>query len=465
MADFSRRPDEMLKELEVVRSSLPEQAVKNFETAIASYRTWRRDALEDLLKLLEEEDDDESVRSWIDLCSTMRADAPEFFEEVLNNIQLSTDAGVVAYRWQLTLIANEARFFETLGKVNAAEVRDYLVTNRKSLRAYTEALDQKWRTIVGEGNTLQSEEKKLYDEMLAMTNRIVDEFKAMDRTYQEKVRYVGQFPLLAVEKIGGTIADLAGLPDGVGEAAEKLAEWLRQQNEAFLEGNRALQGRAANYRSLVQAEKGGVLPLFKETRRQVYEYWDKNNVERARDWMKRFQQSLESEWVTSCPTYGQQDDAKDFYKAALERVDKHLKAVEAVGKEFEEKWTGVFKGALAPKTIDELVDATTWRVNAETLVSIRTPEVVTGVLNKMDGYYEESFERPLKSLIDKADDLPNAGRQEAMQAIELARKRVEESVRDRIRAMRNDIGASLRWFESDEVKKTLDRSELESNLE
>ena len=142
-----------------------------------------------------------------------------------------------------------------------------------------------------------------------------------------------------------------------------------------------------------------------------------------------------------------------------------LKAVETVGREFEDKWTGVFKGALAPKTIDELVDSTSWRVNAETLVSIRTPEVVTGVLNTMDGYYQESFERPLKTLIDKADDLQGAPREEALRAIELARTRVEESVRERIRALRNEVGASLRWFEPDQIKKTLDRSELESNLE
>ena len=76
MADFSKRPDEMLKELEAVKPVLPDQAVKRFEDAIAKYRPWRREALEDLLKVLEEDDDDESARSWIDLCSTMRADAP-----------------------------------------------------------------------------------------------------------------------------------------------------------------------------------------------------------------------------------------------------------------------------------------------------------------------------------------------------------------------------------------------------
>lgn len=282
MSDFSKRPDELLKEMEVFKSLLPEQAVKNLQDAIAKYKSWRREALEDLLKVLEEDDDDESARSWSDLTSTMRAEAPEFFEDALNNIQLPTEGAATAYRWQLTVMANEGKFFEALGKANAAQVRDYLCANRESLKAYTETLDQKWRAIVDEGNKLQSEEKKLYEEMLAMTKRIVEEFTTNERTYQEKIRYVGQFPLLAIEKLGGMAADLAGLPDGAGEAAEKVAEWLREKNQAWLESNRTLQGRAANYRALVQAEKGGVLPLFKETRQQVYEYWDKNNLERAR---------------------------------------------------------------------------------------------------------------------------------------------------------------------------------------
>ena len=464
MSDFSKRPDELLKEMEVFKSLLPEQAVKNFEAAIAKYKSWRRDALEDLLKVLEEDDDDDSARSWSDLTGTMRAEAPEFFEDALNNIQLPTEAATTAYRWQLTVMANEGKFFEALGKANAAQVRDYLCANRESLKAYTEVLDQKWRTIVDEGNKLQSEEKKLYEEMLATTKRIIDELTQADRTMKEKISYAGTFPLLAVEKLGGAAADLAGLPDGVGEAAEKAAEYAREKLQAWIESNQALQGRAVNYRALVQAEKGGVLPLFKETRQQVYEYWDKHNLDRARDWMQRFRTSLEDEWVTACPTYGQQDDAKDFYKAAFERVEKHFKAVEDVAKQFEGKWNGVFKGALAPKTIDELVDSTSWRVNAETLISIRTPEVINKLLDQMDGYYEESLEEPLEKLKDKADDLSGEAREQTVQAVDRARKRVEESVRARIKQFQAEVGASLRWFESDEIKKTLDRSELEDNL-
>ena len=207
-----------------------------------------------------------------------------------------------------------------------------------------------------------------------------------------------------------------------------------------------------------------VLPLFKETRREVYEYWEKNKVDVARDWMTRFRESLESRWLGQLPTPGQQEDGKDFYKDAFERMEKHLKAVEAVAREFEEKWTGVFKGPLAPKTIDELVDSPVWNVNAQELIAIRTPEVVSEILENMDGYYEESFEQPLKSLESKIGDLPETARDEARRAIASARARVEEALRTRIKDLQRQVGESLRWFEPAEIQRALDRSELADDI-
>ena len=52
-----------------------------------------------------------------------------------------------------------------------------------------------------------------------------------------------------------------------------------------------------------------------------------------------------------------------------------------------------------------------------------------------------------------------------MDAVDRARNRVEESVRLRIKQFQSEVGASLRWFDSDEIKKTLDRSDLEGELD
>jgi hypothetical protein len=461
MADFSYRPMEMLKQLEPMRLTLPEATVKSFEAGIEKYKVWRRAALDDLLKIIEDDDDDESARTWSAVCSGLREDSAEFLED---NIKLDGDTSPGTH-FLLTQMAREAKFFEALGNSNAAQVRDFLVHNRASLAKYTRTLDDKWRAIVENGNKLQSEEKKLHDEMLATTRKIVGEFVVADRTVKEKLAYMAQFPLLAAKSLADMAGNLFNLPDGMGEAAAEAARYLAEKNQAWLEGNQAFMGRIANYKALVQAEKGGVLPLFKETRREVYEYWERNKVDVARDWMARFRESLESRWLGQCPTPGQQEDGKDFYKAAFERMEKHFKAVEDVAREFEAKWTGVFKGPLAPKTIDELVDSPSWRVNAEDLVSIRTPEVVTEILEHMDGYYEESLEKPLKSLEDKLGDLPEAAKEEAKRAIALARSRVEEALRTRIQDLRRQVGESLRWFEPTEIQRALDRSELANGLE
>ncbi|HEU5135417.1 MAG TPA: hypothetical protein VFU13_09775 [Steroidobacteraceae bacterium] len=460
MSSYSRRPEEMLRELAAMKPVLPEQTTKNIQAAIEKYKSWRAEALGKLLQVLEEDDDDEFAREWKDLCDEFREDASDFLED---NIKLESDVAAGTH-FVLTMMARESKFFDELGKTNAAQVRDYLAKNRQSLAEYTRVLDDKWRAIVENGNRLQAEEKGIYQEMLASTRKIVGEFVAAERTAREKMAYAAQFPLLAAEKLAGMFADLIGGLDGTGELAEQIAKWLAEKNQAWLEGNSAIMGRIANYRALVNAEKGGVLPLFKETRREVYEYWEKNKVEVARDWIAKFRASVESEWVGRCPTSGQQDDARDFYKDALERIEKHFKAVESIAREFEDKWTGVFKGALSPNAMDELIDANSARVTAEELISIRTPEVITELLEKMDGYYEESLEKPLQRLADAVDDLPETARDEARRAVELAQSRVRQSVRDRIRIMQTEIGRSLNWFQPQEIQKALDRSELADEL-
>jgi hypothetical protein len=465
MSSFDRRPEEMLRELEVLRPVLPAQAIQNFESAIAKYKAWRGAALDELLKLLEEDGGTKSALGWSDKCSTMRAAAPQHFESALNSIELGTEAAATGYRWQLTLMTNEGKFFEELGKANAAQVRDYLVKNKASLEEYTKTLDGKWRAIVDNGNKLQAEEQSIYSEMLESTRRIVADFAAAERTAAEQMVYAGTFPVMIAEKLGGPIAGFFNPPEGMGKAIELAAGHLRGKMMFWLDANRALWGRLANYKALVQAEKGGVLPLFKETRREVHAYWECNKIDLARDWMSRFRSSLEGEWISRCPTAGQQEDAKAFYNAAFERVDEHLKSVETVARLFEDTWSGVFKGALAPKTIDELVDSQSWRANADELIAIRTPEVVGDLLNKLEGYYEESLERPLNSLLDRVGDLPEPAREEARRAIEQAKKRVEESLKTRIHDMQRQIGESLRWFEPAQIQQALDRGELEGELD
>src|SRR5262245_8502277 len=151
MPDYTSRADEMLKDIEAVQAKLPEEAVKRMRQAVYEYLPNRKKCLDELLEMLGNDKEGENVaEASKNRCQSMRASIPSSFENALKNIVLSAEGATAGFGWQLTVIANEDAFFNTLATVNPAETRDFLIANRKSLREYTEALDQKWKTICNE---------------------------------------------------------------------------------------------------------------------------------------------------------------------------------------------------------------------------------------------------------------------------------------------------------------------------
>jgi hypothetical protein len=338
-----------------------------------------------------------------------------------------------------------------------------MVNNLQGMKDYTQTLDEKWRRITGEEDKLHAEEQKLYQEMLDTTKRITQELAEKEKTVKEQAGRGAQLILKGAEKGADIIEYVLDLPDGSGDAIEKAAEALGDATEKWLESNAAIQGRAANYQALVQAEKGGILPLFKETRKQVEEYWEKNGVDKAKAMIDGGKSSLDS-WLSGLPTSAQKDDAKRFYDAAYSALEARFKELESVAKDFESKWNGVFKGALAASTVDHLVESAPWRMNARTLAEIGTPALVDALIKNMDGYYELSFDESLDKLSQAVSQFPEERREEAKRAVEAVRKAAESSIRDRIKALQQKIGESLNWFQPSALEKTFSRDELKDTL-
>jgi hypothetical protein len=472
MPDYTSRADEMLKEIEAMQDKLPAEAPKKLRDAAAAYLALRKSALDDLLKILEDASTSttNTANAWRSRCDQARSGVAAPFEDALKNVVMPAEAAALGYGWQMSTKVKEEQFFSTLCNINAAAVRDYMVNNQVGLKSYTQTLDEKWRRITSEDTKLQDEEQKLYQEMLETTKRITQELAEKEKTVKEQAARGGQVILKGVEKTSGLIVEGVKqffgveLPEGTSTAIEKGAEMLGEMTKGWLEANAAIQGRISNYRSLVQAEKGGILPLFRETRKEVAEYWDRNGVEKAKGMLDGGKSSLES-WLSGLPTSAQKDDAKRFYDAAYKALEDRFKEMEAVASEFEKKWNGVFKGALATSTIDELVESAPWRMNAKTLAEIGTPALVNTLIKNMDGYYEESFDEPLNKLADAVSKYPEAQREDARRAVEAVRKSVEASIRDRIKTLQEKVAQSLNWFDASALEKTFDRGELKDSLE
>ncbi|MCP3136656.1 hypothetical protein [Pyxidicoccus xibeiensis] len=466
MPDYTSRADEMLKEIEAIQNKLPEDAARKLREAMSQYLSLRKACLDDLVKLVEDESSSNTSAAgqWRSRCEAVRSALAEPFENALRNLELPAPAAAAGYGWQMGNKVKEEQFFAALTEINVATVRDYLVANHQSLKEYSQTLDEKWKRITSETDTLQSEEQKAYQAMLQMTREIIKKFAEEERTLYEKARQAGQFVLSGAEQGLDLLGEFIPWMKGVAAVISPAAERLKQLNEFWLQTNSMLFGRMGNYQSLVQAERGGILPLFKETRRQVEEYWQKNGLERAREMLNGGKSSLDG-WLSACPTPAQKEDARRFYDAAYASLEKHLKNVEAVASEFERKWNGVFKGALSPSVADELIDGSAWRINARTLAEIGTPALVTSMVEKLDGYYEESFEEPLAHLRAQVKEFPEASRTDALRALDEVQKSVESSVRERIKALQQSVLSSLDWFRPGALEKAFSREDLRDALE
>jgi hypothetical protein len=468
MPDYTSRADELTKEIDALQPRLPEEVTKKMHQAVYDYLPLRKACLDELLEIASDQSSSnkETAGRWTGRCNTMRSSVIQPFENQLKSIT-PPEALVIVSEWQGKTVTNEDKFFSTLAGVNAASVRDYLVANQQSLKDYTQTLDEKWKKITGEEDTLHAEEQKAYKEMLELTNKVVKELSEKHKTAYEQIRKAEQevVDILKVEKAADVIMSVLEIKlPGAGAVVKSVAQTVGLFNQVWLESNPAILGRMANYQSLVQAEKGGILPLFKETRKQVAEYWEKNGIDKAKNMVSGARSSLDS-WLSSCPTSAQKDDAKRFYDAVYSAIEKHIQAVEASASEFEKKWNGVFKGALSATVVDDLVDSKEWSLNAKEFVEAGTFAVVNDLVKQMDGYYSSSFQDSLGRLKEMVSGLPEGSRAGALEAVEALRKDIESSIRDRIVAIHQQIAGSLNWFQPSAIEKAFDRSELKRALE
>lgn len=468
MPDYTSRADELIKEIEALQPRLPEEAAKKMRQAVADYLALRKACLDDLLQIASDQGSStrETAGRWTDRCNSMRSSILQPFENQLKSIT-PPEALAIVSEWQGKTVTNEDKFFSSLAGVNAASVRDYLVANQQSLKDYTQTLDEKWKKITGEEDKLHTEEQKAYKEMLELTNKVVKDLSEKHRTAYEQIRKAEQevLDVLKVEKAADVILKALDIKlHGAGSVIKSAAQTVGLFNQIWLETNPAILGRMANYQALVQAEKGGVLPLFKETRKQVAEYWEKNGIDKAKNMVSGARSSLDN-WLSSCPTSAQKDDAKRFYDAVYSAIEKHIAAVETTASEFEKKWNGVFKGALSSTVVDDLIDFNEWKMNARTFVEAGTFAAVDDLVKQMDGYYSSSFQDSLGQLKEMVSGLPEGSRAGALEAVEALRKEIESTIRDRIVAMHQQIANSLNWFQPGAIEKAFDRSELKGALE
>jgi hypothetical protein len=476
MPDYSARGAEFLREIEALAPALPPPVLASMRDLVSNYLPKRNACLEDLLRLVEDDSsgNKDNVTKWQDRCGSMRSSINGFFDKVAGSAPITEEQKARIDRWQFSAIASEDKFFSKLGSVRIASIRDYLVANRQSLTTYTGELEQKWRALVDNEKQLQSDEQRVYAEMLDRVKGSIRELAEKERTAREKAvvvaegvrrvaadsagaKVVGGFAKMLLAQIGITTSLQS-------DTIKQMAAYPAVYVDVWLATNDHILGRIRQFESLVNAEKGGVLPLFKETRRQVYEYWERNNAGRAKEMIDKGRVSLD-EWLAACATDGLRDDAQRFYNDVYSRTETHLKAVQSIARDFEARWEGVFKGALAVRTCDEFVDAAGWRTRAAELASVQLGSVAESMKAKMDGYYEESFALPLTQLKELVRDSNEPEKDEVIRVVDALITQAKTEIGNRVQQMRQEIDRTRALLEGGNFPNLLAHGDMKASME
>jgi hypothetical protein len=487
MADYTRRGKELKDAIDALQPKPPEDVAAKLRRAVDDYVALRAACLVDLINLVTDESTSnrDNAARWRDRCSTMRGAVQTPFDNASNSVSSAPDDVKTAVNaWKSVAVMNEEKFFETLSKVNVAEVRDYLVENAVKLESYTKALDERWRKITADEKGVRSEEQKLYQDMLASVRKVIAELATSERTFQEKVAQVAAANSeLAKEGYEFTKQFVAALASNEVNLPSKYAEWMVQWSQRIenwitsffpsqisdahakiMQLANEWMARVATYERLVQIEKAGILPFFKETRKEVYEFWRTDGSERAEAMIKSARESLDRWLSDGSPTAAQKEEAKSFCELAYNAAGKHIDKVKSIARAFEDRWEGVFKGPFKVTTMDELVDAETWRMNARTLVEASTFACVDAYFDHLNMYYENSFAESLSELETAMRQLPPVPQAEALRIVGKLKELSEREISARIKALRDQAKSSLAPLGNDQIKKLFDRSGLEGWL-
>jgi len=472
MSDYTYRAEELLDESTRIDPPLPAEYLSAYRDTVGNYMRQRNECLNALVELVadSEASHTDNASSWKSRCEAMGSQIESAFRsqlDLVSRVDGEHDLPALGGK-AVKAVDEEKQFFARLTEANAARYRDYLVVNAKDLGEFTGQLREIWERIMSDVEGAHEEERKSYAEIVEISRKAIDKLAEADRTAKEKAEKTGAKILSwanTIAKLGGAAAGAAGIDisDLLQSTVELGTEWGSAWLGLWADTNPLLMARIANYRNLLASEKGGVLPVFKQCRQQVYEYWNEKGTKTSSVWPDQARSALD-DWKSRCATSAQRDDADRFSADVYSKIKERWQCVKDVGEEFEKKWSGIFYGPLQATTQDKLTDATWWKESADGLANLQVLDIGTAFLRNCDEIYGASLAEPLEQLESAAENLPDEQKDQMKEAVGKIKDQVQSEIAKRLAELHQRVGETMQWFRPDSIRETFDRSEMESLL-
>ncbi len=213
----------------------------------------------------------------------------------------------------------EVNFFSNLAKTKVGERRDKIVANGMKVVTMRAVLEEKWRFLSDQDNSLDDYQKRIADQIETILDKAYDDADRERRTIKE--RLVGHVQGIArfVKKYGKPIRELLEhLPSVEAQALKSLVEGIEHLQPSIEAGSKIWLGmnsnyhaRVAEYRGLLRSEVGGVYVLFGGFRRDTEDFIRNNGFDKAKLDYQAASDALSS-WISSSATSAQKSGCSRF---------------------------------------------------------------------------------------------------------------------------------------------------------
>ena len=334
--------------------------------ALDGYLRGRQQCLEDLVRIIEETSKDriEQERAWDDRLGGCKQDASRLGDAIKS---ISGTPSIAAFHFVNVTAVEEQKFFEGLERVQVCERRDHLIVNQKNVVDLTQRLDEKWRALFDQDNSIDDHEQQVVTQIGEIIDRSFDQADRERRTIKEKLVDGVDQATKIVKKYNKPIVYLLGALTGADlETLKQAIDVIKGSEPAidayakiYLKTNEDYIARSIEYAALLQGERGGIYLLFGGFRQDTEEFLKKNGFDQAKLEYQAGSDAMAS-WASGTATSGQRSDAGAFGHDVLGKLSNHLAETETKFNDFVSHHKSKFFGPIAPDIKEALAETRAW---------------------------------------------------------------------------------------------------------
>jgi hypothetical protein len=485
MATYGARITELRDLMRQACTGVEERVVRALSQCIDRYSDIRQRALDDLVDYIAKASAGNvgTQAKWESRISSVRADVNRLFGDSVKDMMLPPP---VQLFWFAALQAEET-FFEQLSKVKTAQLLDDILKHQDGLSKLIGELQDSWKFVLSNDKALEDDQIRAIRQVEEMVRGIISELDGWHRALldnaaraadaaknkvqeltakaKEKLGPAGEWIATAVTFVKEYFLDQIkpeGMPGDMDTQMEAAKKQMELAAQALVERVRIHRSLVQTYQSLVGAEKGGVLTIFKKTRDEVDGYIKTNDVAHARVWFDQARGQF-GDWVSGLPSSRQRDDAGSFRDEICKLIESDWKITEELDRKFRDQFQGVFLSPLSNETVETLAEQYLFRQQLQTINGL-------GGAARLDEYrarlaaHSEIMERALQPLDGVVPSLPPEIQELAKLRNDEFRAFVRERIKRQMEALLPAIEDLKRMLEAANVERDFSREELERML-